>query len=134
MSPKLRGREGTNKRCSNLGRKIYHAVRKVYYYSDYSEYATPAHIILNEAYHHYEYYYDPEAREKMEQRAQIVKETLSGFDIELHLPKPEWENMPVLTEHKYQLPLELRPFLPLYIATYFVPRPHLPFPQELLPQ
>lgn len=132
MDPALRDLIDTRRRCSRLWMDIYGMVGRVTRQCYPGVNPNPK-IVFDEAFYNYQLYYDDEAVKRMHERAQEINPQPlplhnPHYPLEIDLEKLE---KPDLSKYLEGLPERLRTTLPLYIATYFVPRPHLPFPQEL---
>lgn len=137
--PEIRDQKRTKINCGALERKIFRAVMRFNRHHDYSKERPHATYIFNRCLSHYIFFYDEDAREKMLRAREDLRAKISnvpsfglGLDAVSSLyPLPRTLEPPNLVEYKLQLPLQLNPLLPVYVATYFVPRPGLTMPSEI---
>lgn len=137
-SPEIRARKMTQRNCDALAREMLTAVRRFSYWY-YSEEQPRPISVFTPCLYRYIYFYDESKREEMMQQREDFRAKISnvpslglGLDAAESLyPLPKTQEPPNLVEYKYQLSSQLRPLLPLYVATYFIPKSYLSIPPEI---
>lgn len=120
--------------CNSIGWKLLYSAKRFYGYHD-SEGENP-HYIFRFCLWHYQYFYDPVRKKEMIEVDERYKHWSKQLPFEEKLraelyPLSRMQMQPHLSDYQSQLADKLRPLLPFYVATHFIPRPDLPFPSEI---
>lgn len=136
LSSKTRYRLRTQNSINVLQTKILLAAGKFgnYHHSDTE--IRPG-VVFRSCINHYRFFYDKIAREKMIQVNEDTKIRISHISIFSDLkssdlyPLSTYQEPPNLIEYQGRLHWQLRPLLPVYVATYFITRSDLLLPPEI---